>query len=250
MVLRDGRRPTLIDSGYPGDVPAVEASLREPRGPARGRPGRAPHARARRPHGRGDHFHERYGTPPYTDPIEVRHARREHLEQAGPWTSRRTSGGRARCPGRCGSCGGRGPEGVGAARSAVPASRPARPAGPAGAGRDARAHVRAHRVPPARRRSRDHRRRVDHRARGSRAPSGPQLIGGDVQPPALRPGRRPGPARRTRRRRRAARARAGAPRSDRRRGRHRAGPRRRPVRRPATRPRSGSTWPSRDNVSH
>jgi len=32
--------------------------------------------------GAANHFHDRYGTPVYTDPVEVRHAHRDYLEQA------------------------------------------------------------------------------------------------------------------------------------------------------------------------
>ncbi|MGW5076529.1 MBL fold metallo-hydrolase [Rhodococcus sp. NPDC004095] len=82
VILRDGDALTLIDGGYPGDVRAVE---------------RAIHSLGRRPedirgmlltHAHIDHmgaivaFHERYGTPVFTDPTEVAHARRDHLEQA------------------------------------------------------------------------------------------------------------------------------------------------------------------------
>jgi len=84
VLLRDGTDVTVVDGGYPGDFAAVEASL---------------HAIGARPedvravlltHAHVDHlgaatrFPEGYGTPLYTDPIEVRHARREYLEQAGP----------------------------------------------------------------------------------------------------------------------------------------------------------------------
>lgn len=81
-ILRDGDALTLIDGGYPGDVGAAESAIR---------------ALGRRPedvqgllltHAHIDHmgavadFHERYGIPVYTDPIEVAHLRRDYLEQA------------------------------------------------------------------------------------------------------------------------------------------------------------------------
>lgn len=81
VLLREGGDLTLIDGGYPGDVAAVEASIR---------------ALGRRPedvvailvtHAHVDHlgavnpFHARYGTPVYFDPAEVAHARREYLQQ-------------------------------------------------------------------------------------------------------------------------------------------------------------------------
>jgi glyoxylase-like metal-dependent hydrolase (beta-lactamase superfamily II) len=84
VVLRDGTDLTLVDSGYPGDVPAVEASLRELGGrPEDVRAVLLTHAHVDHM-GAVNHFHERYATPLYTDPVEVRHARREYLEQAGP----------------------------------------------------------------------------------------------------------------------------------------------------------------------
>ncbi|MFF0816824.1 MBL fold metallo-hydrolase [Rhodococcus sp. NPDC003318] len=82
VILRDGDALTLIDGGYPGDVAAVEGAIR---------------SLGHRPedvqgmlltHAHIDHmgaivsFHERYGIPVFTDPTEVAHARREHLEQA------------------------------------------------------------------------------------------------------------------------------------------------------------------------
>ncbi|MEV0945633.1 MBL fold metallo-hydrolase [Rhodococcus sp. NPDC049939] len=82
VILRDGDALTLIDGGYPGDVGAVEGAI---------------HSLGRRPedvqgmlltHAHIDHmgaivaFHERYGTPVFTDPAEVAHARRDYLEQA------------------------------------------------------------------------------------------------------------------------------------------------------------------------
>jgi glyoxylase-like metal-dependent hydrolase (beta-lactamase superfamily II) len=84
VLLRDGTDLTLIDSGYPGDVAAVEASIRAL--------GRAPEdvralliTHAHVDHiGAANHLHERYGIPAYTGTQEVRHAHREYLEQAGP----------------------------------------------------------------------------------------------------------------------------------------------------------------------
>lgn len=85
VILRDGDALTLVDGGYPGDVRAVDAAIR---------------SLGRRPedikgllltHAHIDHmgaivdFHRRYGIPVFTDPVEVAHARRDHLEQAtGP----------------------------------------------------------------------------------------------------------------------------------------------------------------------
>lgn len=83
-LIRDGGDLTLIDCGYPGDAPAVEASIR---------------ALGARPedvravlitHAHIDHIgatrqlHDAYGVPAWTSDTEARHARREYLEQAGP----------------------------------------------------------------------------------------------------------------------------------------------------------------------
>jgi len=83
VLLREGADVTLIDSGYPGDLDRLEASIR---------------AIGSRPeavrailitHAHVDHmgavtpFHERYGTPVYLDPLEVGHAKREYLDQLG-----------------------------------------------------------------------------------------------------------------------------------------------------------------------
>ncbi|MDH6145311.1 glyoxylase-like metal-dependent hydrolase (beta-lactamase superfamily II) [Kitasatospora sp. GP30] len=82
IILRDGRDLTLIDGGWPGDAPAVEESIR---------------SLGCRPqdvqavlltHAHVDHMgavkdlHRRFGIPVYTGDVEVRHARREFLEQA------------------------------------------------------------------------------------------------------------------------------------------------------------------------
>ena len=81
ILLREGEEVTLIDSGYPGDAAAVEASL---------------HAIGSRPEavraillthahidhlGSVNHFHTRYGTPVYASAAEVPHAHRDYLEQ-------------------------------------------------------------------------------------------------------------------------------------------------------------------------
>jgi glyoxylase-like metal-dependent hydrolase (beta-lactamase superfamily II) len=84
ILLRDGTDLTLIDAGYPGDTPAVEASIRAVGSrPEDVRAILLTHAHVDHM-GAANHFHERYGTPAYTDPVEVAHARREYLEQAGP----------------------------------------------------------------------------------------------------------------------------------------------------------------------
>jgi glyoxylase-like metal-dependent hydrolase (beta-lactamase superfamily II) len=84
VLLLDGTDVTLIDGGYPGDSAAVEASIRA----IGARPEDVRAVLLTHAHvdhlGAAGHFHQRYGTPLYTDPVEVRHAKREYLEQAGP----------------------------------------------------------------------------------------------------------------------------------------------------------------------
>lgn len=84
LLLREGDDVTLIDTGYPGDRPRLEASLR-----AIGR--RLEDVRAvliTHAHidhiGSVNHVAERSGAAVYTDATEVRHAHREYLEQASP----------------------------------------------------------------------------------------------------------------------------------------------------------------------
>jgi glyoxylase-like metal-dependent hydrolase (beta-lactamase superfamily II) len=84
VILRDGSDVTLIDTGYPGDLMRVEASLRAIGGqPADVRAVLITHAHVDHI-GAVNHFHDRYGAAVYTDPVEVAHARRDYLEQAGP----------------------------------------------------------------------------------------------------------------------------------------------------------------------
>jgi glyoxylase-like metal-dependent hydrolase (beta-lactamase superfamily II) len=82
VLLRDGSDVTLIDSGYPGDVERVEASLRAiGRRPEDVRAVLITHAHVDHIGG-VNHFHDRYGAAVYTGATEVRHAHREYLEQA------------------------------------------------------------------------------------------------------------------------------------------------------------------------
>lgn len=84
VLLRDGGDLTLIDGGYPGDLAAVEESIRH----AGGRPEDVRAILVTHAHvdhlGAVNPFHRRYGTPVYLDPAEVPHARREYLEQLSP----------------------------------------------------------------------------------------------------------------------------------------------------------------------
>lgn len=82
VVLRDGSDVTLIDTGYPGDRRTVEDALREIGAqPADVRAVLITHAHVDHI-GSVSHFSETYGAAVYTDPIEVRHAHRDYLEQA------------------------------------------------------------------------------------------------------------------------------------------------------------------------
>lgn len=81
-LVQDGTDLTLFDTGYPGDRARVEASVRAiGRRPEDVRAVLLTHAHVDHM-GAANHLHDRYGTPVYTDPTEVRHAHREYLEQA------------------------------------------------------------------------------------------------------------------------------------------------------------------------
>jgi glyoxylase-like metal-dependent hydrolase (beta-lactamase superfamily II) len=83
VLLREGSDVTLIDSGWAGDLPTVLASL-EAIG-ARPEDVRAiliTHAHIDHL-GAVNHLYAAHGTPVYFDDVEVAHARREYLEQAG-----------------------------------------------------------------------------------------------------------------------------------------------------------------------
>lgn len=83
VLLRDGTDLTLIDAGYPADVPAVEESIRS----IGGRPEDVRAILLTHAHidhiGAINHFRDKYGTPVYMSAVETSHAKREYLEQAG-----------------------------------------------------------------------------------------------------------------------------------------------------------------------
>ncbi|MGV9709677.1 MBL fold metallo-hydrolase [Gordonia sp. NPDC003424] len=84
VLLQEGSDITLIDGGYPGQASAVEESIRSI--------GARPEdiRGALLTHAHVDHLgglarlHDRYGFDVYMDPVEVAHAKREYLQQAGP----------------------------------------------------------------------------------------------------------------------------------------------------------------------
>jgi glyoxylase-like metal-dependent hydrolase (beta-lactamase superfamily II) len=84
LLVRDGDDLTVVDGGYPGYRAAFEASVQATG--ARLADVRAvliTHAHVDHV-GTANHVHETYRVPAYLDPVEVAHARRERLEQAGP----------------------------------------------------------------------------------------------------------------------------------------------------------------------
>lgn len=83
-LLEEGGELTLIDAGYPGDTAKVLASIEAiGRRPGDVRAVLLTHAHVDHM-GAINHLHEAHGTPLYMDPVEVPHARRDRLEQAGP----------------------------------------------------------------------------------------------------------------------------------------------------------------------
>jgi glyoxylase-like metal-dependent hydrolase (beta-lactamase superfamily II) len=84
LLVRDGGELTVVDGGYPGYRDAFEASVRAV--------GAAPQdiravllTHAHVDHmGTANYLHDTFGVPVYADPVEVAHARRERIEQAGP----------------------------------------------------------------------------------------------------------------------------------------------------------------------
>lgn len=83
-LAKDGSDLTLVDAGYPGDTAAVLASIE-----AVGcKPGDVRAVLLTHAHvdhmGAANHLYAEHGTPALMDPVEVPHARRERLEQAGP----------------------------------------------------------------------------------------------------------------------------------------------------------------------
>ncbi|MDV7241957.1 MULTISPECIES: MBL fold metallo-hydrolase [Rhodococcus] len=83
VLLREGTDLTLIDAGYPADIPAVEESIRSiGRRPEDVRAILLTHAHIDHI-GAINHFRDKYGTPVYMSAVETSHAKREYLEQAG-----------------------------------------------------------------------------------------------------------------------------------------------------------------------
>ncbi|MFW0786222.1 MBL fold metallo-hydrolase [Gordonia sp. CPCC 206044] len=84
ILLQEGSDITLIDGGYPGQESDVVESIRH----IGGRPEDIRGALLT--HAHVDHLgglvglSQRYGFDVYMDPVEVSHARRDHLQQAGP----------------------------------------------------------------------------------------------------------------------------------------------------------------------
>ncbi|NGO70412.1 MBL fold metallo-hydrolase [Streptomyces sp. SB3404] len=82
VLVREGTDLTLIDSGWLGDIAALEGSIRAiGHRPEDIRAVLLTHAHVDHMGGL-NHLHERYGTPVYMDPAEVPQAREGHLEQA------------------------------------------------------------------------------------------------------------------------------------------------------------------------
>ncbi|RJQ83417.1 MBL fold metallo-hydrolase [Pseudonocardiaceae bacterium YIM PH 21723] len=82
VLVRDGRDLTLIDGGWLGDIPAVEASIRHiGHRPEDVRGILLTHAHIDHL-GALNHFHERYETPVYVHPDELAGVRGERVEQA------------------------------------------------------------------------------------------------------------------------------------------------------------------------
>ena len=147
VVLRDGADLTLIDSGYPGDGPAVEASLREIGSrPEDVRALLLTHAHVDHM-GAANHFRERYGDAALhrSDRGAARAARVPRAGRPARCREESVAAGRAALD-SADHAGGRGAQGIGAARAAVPVLGRAGCARPSGAGAYARPHVRAHRV--------------------------------------------------------------------------------------------------------
>lgn len=84
VLVRDGSDITAIDSGYPGYLSAFEASVAMIGGQLQDiRAVLITHAHVDHT-GAVNSLHERHHTAVFMDPIEVAHARRDVLEQAGP----------------------------------------------------------------------------------------------------------------------------------------------------------------------
>jgi glyoxylase-like metal-dependent hydrolase (beta-lactamase superfamily II) len=84
VLVRQGSDVTLLDSGWSGDAATVVASVRA----IGARPEDVRAVLLTHAHldhvGGALHLFDRYGVPTYTGPVEVAHAHRDYLEQAGP----------------------------------------------------------------------------------------------------------------------------------------------------------------------
>ncbi|MFE0463064.1 MBL fold metallo-hydrolase [Kitasatospora sp. NPDC058965] len=84
VLVREGTDLTLIDAGWPGDIPKLEASVRAiRRRPEDIRGVLLTHAHVDHMGALG-HLHARYGIPVYLDPAELGAAAGGRLEQASP----------------------------------------------------------------------------------------------------------------------------------------------------------------------
>jgi glyoxylase-like metal-dependent hydrolase (beta-lactamase superfamily II) len=84
LLVREGTDLTVVDGGYPGYQAAFDASVQAV-GAALGDIRAMLLTHAHIDHmGSANRLHEQHGVPVYVDPVEVAHARRERLEQAGP----------------------------------------------------------------------------------------------------------------------------------------------------------------------
>ena len=81
VLARDRRDVTVVDACYPGDADRLQKSIQT----IGGRVAAVLITHAHIGHiGGANDLHDAHGAPVYTDAVEVRHAHRDHLEQAPP----------------------------------------------------------------------------------------------------------------------------------------------------------------------